>query len=184
MSDADDLIAWERMRLEAELSGPLGGVRSASRRADADRERAVRLAADNLLDKALRRVVAGDDGAARRLVDRALRLTVDELEPAVDAALAVHLFVWDALRAAALEGGHESWLDRAEAVALGGVAEREWRSALRSLAAEGDLPQPDLRRLRALVGATGEQMVLATVEHDDRVDATVQLLHAIRDVTA
>ena len=76
---ADDLIAWERLRRDSGRRNALGALRTAAERRDADQERAIRLAADNLLDKALRRI--DDEPAARKLVDRALQLSLDGSAP-------------------------------------------------------------------------------------------------------
>jgi hypothetical protein len=175
---ADDLIARERLRREAERRNALGALRTAAERRDADQERAVRLAADNLLDKALRRL---DDDAAR-LVDRALQLTVAGAEPGGAGTLAVHLFVWDAVREAALDGQHDGWLDRAEAVELDGAARTEWLAALRALAAEGEIDQADQRRIRTLAGRPVDHEPFAGVPHEEQVAATLVLLRALRDV--
>ena len=177
---ADDLIARERLRRDAERGNALGALRAAEEHRDADHERAVRLAADTLLDKAFRR--QGDE--ARRLVDRALRLTVSESEPGGAGTLAVHLYVWDAIREAALDGRHDGWLDRAEAVELDGAARTEWLAALRALAAEGEIDQPDQRRIRALAGRAVDHEPFAGVPHEQRVAATLELLGTLRDVVA
>ncbi|MBW4040855.1 MAG: hypothetical protein HIU86_01835 [Acidobacteria bacterium] len=177
---ADDLIAWERLRRDAQRGNALGALRTAAERRDADQERAVRLAADNLLDKAFRRI--DEDVEARRLVDRALRLTVAGAEPGGAGALAVHLFVWDAVREAALDGKHDGWLDRAEAVALVGSARVEWLAALRALAAEGEIGQADQRRIRGLAGRSGDHEPFAGVAQEERVTAALALLRALRDV--
>ena len=180
VTDADDLIAWERLRRETERRNAFGGVRTAVQRRDADQERAVRLAADNLLDKALRRI--GDEDAARRLVDRALRLSVEGSTPGEDGALAVHLFAWDALREAALDGEHDGWLDRALGAELDEPARLELLAALRSLAQEGEIDQADRRRIRTVAGRSEDHAPFAGVEHEARVEATLQLLRALRDV--
>jgi hypothetical protein len=179
---ADDLIAWERLRRDSGRRNALGALRTAAERRDADQERAVRLAADNLLDKALRRI--DDVDAARKLVDRALRLSLEGSAPGEEGALAVHLFVWDALRAAALDRDRPTWLDRAEAIELDGPSRVEWRAALRALAAEGEIGQTEQRRIRLLTGRGGDHETFQGVEHDARVDATLALLRAVRDVTA
>jgi hypothetical protein len=180
----DDLIARTRARLDAERTNALGALRTAAQRRDADQERAVRLAADNLLDKALRRLRAEDEDAARSLADRALRLSLEGSAPGEEGAVAVHLFVWDALREVALGGTLPDWLDRVEAADLEGVARREWFAALRALAAEGELPAADVRRLRGLSGgAAVDHEPFAGVDHDARVDATLRLLHALLAVT-
>ena len=179
---ADDLIARERLRRDAERSNALGALRTAAERRDADQERAVRLAADNLLDKAFRRI--DDEAAARRLVDRALRLSVAGGEPGGAGTLAVHLFIWDAVREAALDGEHDGWLDRAEAVELEGVARTEWLAALRALAAEGEIDLADQRRIRAIAGRAVDHEPFAGVPHGERVAATLALLGVLRDVLA
>jgi hypothetical protein len=183
----DDLIAQAQARIDANRSNALGGLRAASQQRDADQERAVRLAADTLLDKALRRLGDRDEPAARKLVDRALALGLPGSEPGEEGSLAVHLFVWDALREAALDGTREDWLDRAEEVdaALDGVAGRAWRAALRSLLDEGELPAPDQRRVRTLAaGVPAGRDPFDGVEHADRVDATLALLQALLVLTA
>ncbi|GAA2753653.1 hypothetical protein [Amnibacterium kyonggiense] len=178
----DDLIAWERLRRDAERRGAFGALRTDAERRDADRERAVRLAADTLLDKALRR---GDSEAgARKLVDRALTLSVPGSEPGEEGALAVHLFVWDALREVALDPAHPDWLDRAEAATPDGVGRSEWLAALRAVAGEGEIDQDERRRIRVLAGPAGDHDPFAGVPHDERVAATLQLLAAVRAVTA
>ena len=113
---SDDLIAEAQARIDASRSNALGALREAAGRRDADQERAVRLAADNLIEKALRRLATGDRDAAHRLLDRALALSLEGSDPGEEGSLAVHLFVWDALREVALDGGHETWLDRAEQI--------------------------------------------------------------------
>ena len=182
MADAaDDLIAWERIRRSSEQGNALGALRTAAERRDADQERAVRLAADNLLDKALRRL---DDGpAARKLVDRAFLLPLEGSQPGEAGALAVHLFVWDALREAALDGKHGGWLDRAEAAGLEGRAQVEWLAALRALGAEGEIDQGEQRRIRTVAGRSGDHEPFAGVGQEERVAATLELLRAVRGVT-
>lgn len=184
----DELIAQAQDRIDASRTAALGGLRVAAARRDADQERAIRLAADTLLDKALRRLGGDDDAAARKLVDRALQLGLPGSEPGEEGSLAVHLFVWDALREAALGDGHqEAWLDRAGEVdgALDGVARRAWRAALRSLLDEGELPAPDQRRVRSLVaGAPAGRDPFDGVPHADRVDATLAVLQGLLVVTA
>ncbi|MGT2427167.1 hypothetical protein [Amnibacterium kyonggiense] len=178
----DDLIAWERLRRQTERRGAFGALRTDAQRRDADHERAVRLAADTLLDKALRRL---DDGpAARRLVDRALRLSVPGSEPGEEGALAVHLFVWDALREVALDEASPDWLDRAAAAELDGAARAEWLAALRALAGEGEVGADERRRIRLLAGPATDHGPFRGVDHDDRVEATLRLLAAVRAVTA
>ncbi len=182
----DDLIARMQVQRDAARSNALGPLRDAAGRRASDQERAIRLAADNLLDKALRRL-GDDEPAARRFVDRALQLAVPGSEPGEEGALAVHLFVWDALREAALGGKQEGWLDRAaEAdVRLAGVAQRGWRAALRSLADEGELDAADQRRVRQLAaGVSADRDPFDGVAHAARVDATLALLHAVRSVSA
>jgi hypothetical protein len=171
----DDLIAWERLRRDTARRGAFGALRTDVERRDADQERAVRLAADNLLDKALRRLRTGDEPAARAAVERALRLGEGDEGP-----LAVHLFVWDALRETALGDARDGWLDRVEAVRLEGVARREWLAALRALEGEGELDAADARRVRGLAGGTaGAHEPFAGVDAAARVDATTALLHAL-----
>lgn len=182
----DDLIARMQVQRDAARSNALGPLRDAAGRRASDQERAIRLAADNLLDKALRRLGEGDDVAARRFVDRALRLSVPSSAPGEEGALAVHLFVWDALREAALDGEHEAWLDRAAEVdgRLDGVAQRGWRAALRSLSDESELEAADLRGVRRLAaGVSADRDPFDGVSHDDRVDATLRLLGGLRTVT-
>ena len=179
---ADDLIAWERIRRDAERGNALGALRTAAERRDADQERAIRLAADNLLDKAYRRL--DDEAAAGRLVDRALRLTLEGSAPGEEGALAVHLFVWDAIREAALDGKHDGWLEKAESVSLEGPARLEWLAALRALAAEGEIDQADQRRIRVLAGRAGDHEPFAGAEQEERLAATLALLQSLRTVTA
>lgn len=179
---ADDLIAWEQLRRDSGRRNALGALRTAAERRDADQERAIRLAADNLLDKALRRI--DDEPAARKLIDRALGLSLEGSAPGEEGALAVHLFVWDALRAAALDRDRPTWLDRAEAIELDGPARVEWRAAFRALAAEGEIGQTEQRRIRVLAGRGGDHETFQGVDHAARVDATLRLLRAVRDVTA
>lgn len=182
---AEDLIAWERLRREVGQRNALGGLRNAAERRDADQERAVRLAADNLLDKALRRVGDDDEAAARKLVDRALRLSLEGSAPGEEGAVAVHLFVWDAVREAALGGKQPDWLDRVEHAGLEGVARREWFAALRALAAEGELQPAEQRRIRGFSGgAAVDHEPFTGVEHDARVEATLQLLRALLAIRA
>jgi hypothetical protein len=177
---ADELIAWERLRRDVGQRNALGALRTAAERRDADQERAVRLAADNLLDKAVRRLRADEDDAARALVDRALRLSLETSAPGEEGAVAVHLFVWDAVREAALGGQHADWLDRVAAVQLEGPARREWFAALRALAAEGEFDAADVRRIRGLSGgAAVDHEPFTGVDHDDRIDATLALLRAL-----
>jgi hypothetical protein len=181
----DDLIAWERLRRDVGQRNALGALRTAAERRDADQERAVRLAADNLLDKALRRLRAGEEDAARSLVDRALRLSLEGSDPGEEGAVAVHLFVWDALREVALGGKQSDWLDRVEAVRLDGAARREWFGALRALAGEGELAAPEVRRLRGLSGGAAiDREPFTGVDHATRVDATLLLLRTLLDLTA
>jgi hypothetical protein len=185
VSDTGDLFARAQARLDAERGNALGALRTAAQRRDADQERAVRLAADNLLDKALRRLGSGDEAGARSLVDRALGLSLEGSAPGEEGALAVHLFVWDALRVAALSGKQPGWLDRVEAVRLDGMARREWFAALRALAAEGELDPGEQRRIRGFSGgAAVDHEPFAGVEPEARVDATVQLLQAVLAVIA
>lgn len=185
---ADGLIAWERLRRDVGRRNVFGALRTAGERRDADQERAIRLAADGLLDKALRRL--DDEAAARKLIDRALRLSLEGSAPGEEGAVAVHLFVWDALREAALGGtstrpAQPDRLDRIAAVRLEGSARREWFAVLRALAAEGDVDAADQRRLRGLAGgAAVDHEPFTDVDHEDRVDATLQLLRAISAVTA
>ena len=178
----DGLLARAQERLDAERSNALGPLRDAAGRRASDQERAMRLAADNLLDKALRRLAADDDEGARRLVDRALGLTLEGSAPGAEGALAVHLFVWDALREATARDG---WLDRAETVtaALPDAARREWLAALDALAAEGEVPGAAVRRIRAL-GRPGRAEPFDGVAHEDRVGATTALLRGLLQVTA
>ena len=181
----DDLIARMQVQRDAARSNALGPLRDAAGRRASDQERAIRLAADTLLDKALRRLGDGDEPAARRFVDRALRLAVPGSESGEEGALAVHLFVWDGLREVWLGGKQEGWLDRAaEADArLDGTAQRAWRAALRSLADEGELDATDLRRLRQLAaGVSADRDPFDGVPHDERVDAALALLAALGTV--
>jgi hypothetical protein len=185
VSDTGDLFARAQARLDAQRGNALGALRTAAERRDADQERAVRLAADNLLDKALRRLGSGDDAGARSLVDRALRLSLEGSVPGEEGALAVHLFVWDALRVTALGGQQADWVARAEAVRLEGEARREWFAALRALAAEGELEPADQHRIRGFSGgAAVDHEPFAGVDHEARVDATLQLLGAVLALTA
>jgi hypothetical protein len=184
-SDTGDLFARAQARRDAARGNALGALRSAAERRDADQERAVRLAADNLLDKALRRLGSGDEAGARNLVDRALRLSLEGSAAGEEGALAVHLFVWDALRGTALSGKQADWVHRAEDVHLDDEARREWFAALRALAAEGELTPADQRRIRGFSGgAAVDHEPFAGVEHAARVDATLALLRAVLEVAA
>ena len=183
----DDLIARMQVQRDAARSNALGPLRDAAGRRASDQERAIRLAADNLLDKALRRLSDGDEASARRFVDRALQLAAPGSEPGEEGALAVHLFVWDALREAALRGEQEGWLDRAAEAdgRLDGVAQRGWRAALRSLADEGELAAADQRRVRQLAaGVSADRDPFDGVPHTERVDAALALLGAVQSVSA
>ena len=61
----------------------------------------------------------------------------------------------------------------------------EWLAALRALADEDELDAPVQRDLRALVGtAAPGHVTFVGVDAGTRVDATVQLLDALRVVTA
>jgi hypothetical protein len=167
--------------------GALGPLKAAARRRDSDEERAVRLAADTLLDKALRRLRHGDVPAARRFVERALALSADRTPPGEDDALAVHLFVWDAVRERAIGAEDGTWLDRVEdeTAALSGPAQVEWLAALRALADEDEVGPAAQRDLRSLVGpAVPGHLTFAGVAPAARVDATLRLLDAVRAVTA
>jgi hypothetical protein len=182
----DDLIARMQVQRDTARTNALGPLRDAASRRASDQERAIRLAADTLLDKALRRLGDGDAETARRFVDRALRLAVPGSEPGEEGALAVHLFVWDALREVWMGGKQEGWLDRvADADGrLDGTAQRAWRAALSSLADEGELDAADLRRVRQLAaGASADRDPFDGVAHAERVDATLALLGAVRGVS-
>jgi hypothetical protein len=183
----DDLLARMQLQREAQRSAALGPLREAAGRRASDQERAIRLAADTLLDKALRRLRDGDEAAARRFVDRALRLAVPGSDAGEEGALAVHLFVWDALRDAALGGTREDWAERAAEVdgTLDGIARRAWRAALRSLADEGELAGAVQRRIRQLAsGVAADRDPFDGVGHDDRVEATLRLLRGLLRLTA
>lgn len=180
---AEELIAWERLRRDVGRRNVLGALRTAGERRAADQERAIRLAADNLLDKALRRIE--DEAAARTLVDRALRLSLEGSAPGEEGAVAVHLFVWDALRETALGATTPDWIDRVAAVRLDGAARREWFAALRALAAEGEVDAADQRRLRGIAGGGAvDHEPFTGVDQQERVDATIALLRALMGVTA
>jgi hypothetical protein len=175
MADGGDLIARVQAERDAARSNALGPLREAAGRRASDQERAVRLAADNLLDKALRRLRDGDEAAARTAVARALRLGDGDEGP-----LAVHLFVWDALREAALGEGHDDWLDRAQAVPLEGPARREWLAALRALEGEGELDRADARRIRGFAGGTASaHEPFAGVDEAARIEATTAVMQAL-----
>jgi hypothetical protein len=182
---AEETIARVRAAMDAERRNALGGLREAKDRRDADQERAIRIAADNLLDKAVRRLDGLDEAGALRFVERALALTTDASAPGEDGALAVHLFVWDVLREVALEADDDGWLDVAEIVADGMDADArlEWCDALLSLEEDLEPDAPELRRIDDIAGRIPEREPLEDVPLERRPEVVMQLLRGVVSVT-
>lgn len=175
-------IARAAQQLDADRRNALGPLRQGSSSIDADRERAGRLAADNLLQKALRRVASGDDAGARRFVERALTHGIDGGEPGEAGAMGSHLLAWDVLRTAAIDDPDASWLVRANAIAgtLEGPARVEWLRALDAVTE--DVHEEVGARVDAVSGAAGlaARDPLDGVDAlPDRVDVVVGLLGAV-----
>lgn len=118
-------------------------------------------AAGTLLDKAVRAVRAGDDGRARRYVERAVALPFDDHEQCAVAEWAATMLVSDALVEAMEDATPDdpAWLDAAEAVLAdcdphGG---RVLREELRSVTRDHRLSRTEAARCRSLVSAVATQ---------------------------
>lgn len=183
MSTEERLTRMEA-RFEAERRNALGVLRQSSNTIGFDQERAVTLAADNLLQKALRRLGDGDDAAARRFIERALALELDG-EPSADpGAMGAHLLAWDVLRTPVLDEEHDRsvWLERATAIldALQDPVRLEWLGVLHALVEDVDARTG--ARLEALVRESGaaEREPLEGIDSPhERAETVVGLLRAV-----
>jgi hypothetical protein len=178
-----DLDRMSRMMAGAEAR-PLDDAQRVSNHVNSAFSSASMAAADNLLDKAVRRLEAGADDKARVLVERAVRLPFDEYEEMQPAVWSAHMMLFTSISddLEDSEPGDQGWLDRAEALIGPGapVTEAEVRNCLRSFL--GDIFQlspAERTRLKALTrGIPFDQDPLAGVPTDEQsqVSAILELL--------
>lgn len=174
---------------EEERRRALGDVRLVSNRIMAPQSDALREATERLLGKAVAAVVDGDEERARRLVQRALALPVDEHEGVQltwgQVSLMLYLSISDAFDLS--EDGDETWLDAAEHVlaACDPLAAPALRSNLAAMADElGRGPQA--RRCRRLAAGTTADAWddAAPGDEGERLSAVVAVVRAIAEYEA
>lgn len=166
----------------------LGDVERASNRVLSSFSQACQQGADNLLANALRRLAAGDEAGAARLVERAARLPYDSYEDAAPAAVAAHMLLFTAVMVE-LESSDENdstWLDAALAL-LPAATERdrfEMRDTLVPLRQDFDLTKAEARRIDAALRDIPEDPGLSDMgnlpvaELEERVTGTLRLVLA------
>jgi hypothetical protein len=144
-------------------------------------------AAENLLNKAVRRLAGDDRDGARKLVERALALPYDDFEDLHPCLWGAHMLLFTAI-ADELESspdGDSGWLDRSAAAleAAGPVAAEEVRSCLRAfLDSVYTLSAAERKQLQALTGGVPldpEPFSSAGATTAARVDAVIDVLDTL-----
>src|SRR5215204_5063148 len=136
--------------------GPFGNARVRSNLIKAGVSRGLQAAAGNLLAKALRAVVAGDDQRARGYVHRAVQLPVDEHEEVHPGSLAASMLLFGAVTDAleACDEDDPMWLDAADQAlhTAGDDGRHALLHTLRTIASDYHLPHGEARRITDLLG--------------------------------
>jgi len=141
--------------LRADVDRPLGGLQVKSNLEFFDSNHAIEEAADNLLLKARRDLIAGNRARADAYIEKALRLPVNQLTEAPAAQSSVHMMLFmmisDAVESA--EEGDTGWLDRALAVLdeCEPLAALELQSVLKSVASDYRLEPVESQRIRTML---------------------------------
>lgn len=172
----DDIGTGADRYLRERANRPFGDTESVSGRALHQFSQAQQAAAENLLRKALRALVSGDDDRALKYVTRAVALPFDDHEQVRPAAWQAHMMLFDGVVDELEESaeGDQSWLDGAlqvlhEVPAPGRV---EMRHVLQDCADDYDLEPAELHRIRAALKAVPAEPKLA--DQPDLSDEVLQ----------
>lgn len=143
---------WHEDWYEAEMNRPLGPAEMATNAALSPFSRALWVCADNLLDKAVRALRAGDADRAVALVHRAASLPFDDHEGSAPAALAAHMQLFSRVIHVLeeCEEGDERWLDPAVDLLRSAslAARQDVRDVLAAIDHDYDLTPTEHRRIR------------------------------------
>lgn len=166
----------------------LGGVEMASNRALGPFSQAAWRGAENLLTKARRHLVAGDDDRAQALVRRATALAYDPHEDAAPAALAVHMMLFSAVvdELEPAEKDDERWLDAALVVVHEGdeMTQCEMRDVLTPIRQDYEISARERRRIDTAIRAIPPRVELRDQGPVPVAQLTEQVTSALRATIA
>ena len=166
---------------------PFGDVESVTDRTLNPFSTSLQTAAGNLLDKALRALVAGDEARANAFVARACALPFDDHEKshpaAEEATMALFNIVVDALEESSeMDSG---WLDAAGAAAAGAdeAARTELANALLSIEQDYDLTRTERAHIIALAATLpqGPELRELRLPADELAGRVLSVLTLCRD---